>query len=158
MDKVTPWLWFDTEAEEAAAFYVSLFDDARVLETSRYGDGGPKPAGTAMTVSFELFGRSFVALNAGPEFPFTEAVSLMVSCESQEEVDRLWTALTADGGEESQCGWCKDRFGLSWQIVPTRLGELLGDPDPGRASRAMAAMMQMSKIDVAGLERAADAA
>jgi predicted 3-demethylubiquinone-9 3-methyltransferase (glyoxalase superfamily) len=156
--KITPWLWFDTEAEEAAAFYTSLFPDSRITAVTHYGDAGPRPAGTVMTVSFELSGAPFVGLNGGPEFHFTEAVSLMVACADQGEVDRYWNALVADGGEESMCGWCKDRFGLWWQIVPTAMERLLGDPDPERAQRAMAAMLTMRKLDVAALERAADAA
>ena len=156
MKKITPWLWFDNEAEEAATFYTSIFENSRILDVQRYGKAGPKPEGTVMTVTFELDGQELVGLNAGPEFTFTEAISLMVSCKDQAEVDYFWDKLT-DGGEESQCGWLKDRYGLSWQIVPTRLSELLGDPDPERSSRAMAAMMQMRKIDVAALERAAAA-
>ena len=156
MKKITPWLWFDNEAEEAATFYTSIFQNSRILDVQRYGKAGPKPEGTVMTVTFELDGQELVGLNAGPEFTFTEAISLMVSCKDQAEVDYFWDKLT-DGGEESQCGWLKDRYGLSWQIVPTRLSELLGDPDPERSSRAMAAMMQMRKIDVATLERAAAA-
>jgi predicted 3-demethylubiquinone-9 3-methyltransferase (glyoxalase superfamily) len=154
MQKITPFLWFDTEAEEAAAFYTSLFEGSRVGAVSRYGEGSPGEPGRVMTVEFELAGQTYVALNGGPEFPFTEAVSLQVSCEDQAEVDRLWDALT-EGGAESQCGWLKDRYGLSWQIVPTRLHELLGDPDPGRSQRAMQAMLGMKKLDVAALEAAA---
>ena len=167
MQKITTFLWFDTEAEEAAEFYVSLFTKRReiagggggskILEAQRYGDAGPGTPGSVMTIAFMLDGQEFTALNGGPQFPFTEAISLAVSCGSQEEVDLLWNTLT-EGGEESQCGWLKDRWGLSWQIVPTRLGELLGDPDPERAKRAMASMLQMRKIDVAELERAADGA
>jgi predicted 3-demethylubiquinone-9 3-methyltransferase (glyoxalase superfamily) len=163
MQKITPFLWFDSQAEEAAEFYVSVFNtvrpsaEAKVLDVSRYGEAGPGEPGSAMTVSFELDGLRFVGLNGGPHHAFTEAVSFYVSCESQEEVDAFWSALT-EGGEESMCGWLKDRHGLSWQIVPTRLTELLGDPDPARAQRAMQAMLQKQKIDVAELERAADAA
>ena len=164
--KVVPYLWFDKEAEEAATLYVDLFKsrpgtpagESKVIEVNRYTEGGPGEPGTAMVVSFELDGEEFTALNGGPQFNFTEAVSFLVRCESQDEVDYFWNALTADGGEESQCGWLKDRFGLSWQIIPNRLMELLGDPDPGRSQRAMQAMLQMQKIDVATLERAADAA
>jgi predicted 3-demethylubiquinone-9 3-methyltransferase (glyoxalase superfamily) len=164
--KVVPYLWFDKEAEEAATLYVDLFKsrpgtpagESKVIEVNRYTEAGPGEPGSAMVVSFELDGEEFTALNGGPQFSFTEAVSFLVRCESQEEVDYFWNALTADGGEESQCGWLKDRFGLSWQIIPNRLMELLGDPDPGRAQRAMQAMLQMQKIDVAELERAADAA
>ena len=154
MHKITPWLWFDTEAEQAAEFYVSLFPGSRITGVTRYGASGPGPAGTAMTVSFELAGRPYVGLNGGPAHRFTEAFSLQVSCEGQEEVDRLWAAL-ADGGEEGPCGWLKDRWGLSWQIVPTALGRLLGDPDPARAGRAMQAMLGMKKLVVAELEAAA---
>jgi predicted 3-demethylubiquinone-9 3-methyltransferase (glyoxalase superfamily) len=154
MPKITPWLWFDTEAEEAAKFYTSVFDNSRVVDVSYYGDAGPRPAGTVMTVTFELDGQQFVALNGGPEFKFTEATSFQVPCSSQEEVDAYWSALSA-GGEESQCGWLKDKYGLSWQIVPTALGEVLGDPDPAAAERAMKAMLQMGKLDIAALRRAA---
>ena len=154
MTKITPWLWFDTQSEDAATFYTSLFDHSRITGVDRFGEAGPGPAGSVMTVSFELEGQPMVALNGGPQFAFTEAISFQVNCESQDEVDRLWKALT-DGGEEGQCGWCKDRFGVSWQIVPTRLHELLSDPDPERAQRAMRAMFEMKKIDIAALERAA---
>lgn len=152
--KIRPCLWFNTEAEEAANFYVSLFPDSRVLEVSRYGEGGPMPAGTALMVVFELAGQQFQALNGGPEFQFTEAISLSVDCATQDEVDHLWGSLTADGGEESQCGWLKDRFGLSWQIVPARLGELMSGPDAEASQRTMQAMLQMRKLDIAALERA----
>ena len=155
-DKITTFLWFDTEAEEAAEFYCSLFADSRITEVQRYGEAGPRPAGTAMTVSFELDGRPFVGLNGGPEFRFNEAVSLQIACEDQDEVDRYWKAFVDGGGEESQCGWCKDRFGFSWQVVPRALGELLGDPDPERSQRAMQAMLGMRKLDVAALRAAAD--
>jgi predicted 3-demethylubiquinone-9 3-methyltransferase (glyoxalase superfamily) len=166
MQKITPYLWFDKQAEEAATLYVDLFKsrpgtphgESKVTDVSRYGEAGPGEPGTAMVVSFELEGQEFTALNGGPEFSFTEAVSFLVHCDSQEEVDYFWNALTSDGGEESQCGWLKDRFGLSWQIIPDRLMELLGDPDPGRSQRAMQSMLQMQKIDIATLERAADAA
>ncbi|MFI6740233.1 VOC family protein [Nonomuraea sp. NPDC050451] len=149
MQKITTFLWFDDQAEQAAEFYTSLFKDSRVLEVT------PGPAGSAMVVTFELAGQRFIALNGGPEFTFTEAVSLYVDCDSQEEVDELWAKLT-EGGEESQCGWLKDRYGLSWQIIPRRLQELIGDPDPERAQRAMKAMLGMRKIDVQGLEDAAN--
>ncbi len=166
MQKITTFLWFDDQAEEAAGFYVSVFrarreehgggGESKVLEVSRYGEAGPGTPGTAMVVRFMLDGQGFLALNGGPLFPFTEAISLSVACESQAEVDQLWDALT-EGGEESMCGWLKDRYGLSWQINPTRLGELVSDPDPERARRATEAMLQMRKIDIAALERAADA-
>ena len=157
MQKISPFLWFDSEAEEAANFYVSLFDDSAITDISRYPEGSPGPAGQVMSVNFRLAGQEFMALNAGPQFKFTEAISLFVHCKDQNEVDRLWSKLT-DGGEESQCGWLKDRWGLSWQIIPDRLGELLGDPDPGRSQRAMQAMLQMQKIDIQALEDAANAA
>jgi predicted 3-demethylubiquinone-9 3-methyltransferase (glyoxalase superfamily) len=168
MQTISPFLWFNDKAEEAAEFYVSVFSSrpgadsgrgpSKVLEVSRYGEAGPGTPGSVMVVKFQLDGQEFTALNGGPQFPFTEAISFEVDCTTQEEVDALWSALTADGGEESQCGWLKDRYGLSWQIVPTRLTELLTDPDAGRAQRAMQAMLQMKKIDIAELERAADAA
>jgi predicted 3-demethylubiquinone-9 3-methyltransferase (glyoxalase superfamily) len=155
MQKITPCLWFDTEGEDAAKLYTSLFENSKILEISRYGPGGPRPEGTVMTVNFELAGQEFQALNGGPHFHFTEAISLSVSCEDQEEVDRLWNALTADGGEESQCGWLKDKFGLSWQIVPKALPELLQDPDPEKSRKAMEAMLQMRKIDIEAVRAAA---
>ncbi|MEV0390401.1 VOC family protein [Nonomuraea sp. NPDC050643] len=154
MQKITTYLWFDNQAEEAATFYTSLFADSRILDVRRYGDAGPGPAGTAMMVSFELAGQRFLALNGGPEFTFTEAISLYVDCESQAEVDELWAKLT-EGGQESQCGWLKDRWGLSWQIIPRRMHELLSDPDPAAAQQAMKAMLGMRKIDVRALEEAA---
>lgn len=154
MSKITPCLWFDTEGEEAAAFYTSIFDGSRIVEVTRYGEAGPRPAGTVMTVSFELGGQRFLALNGGPQFRFSEAVSFQVDCASQEEVDHYWSRL-GDGGEEGPCGWLKDRFGLSWQIVPTRLTELLGDSDAETSERVMRAMLAMRKLDIAGLERAA---
>jgi len=167
MQKITPFLWFDDQAEEAATFYVDVFTtrrvahagggDSKILDVSRYGEAGPGTPGSAMTVSFVLDGQELTALNGGPAHTFSEAFSLVVRCESQDEVDQLWAALS-EGGEEGPCGWLKDRFGLSWQIVPTRLIELLGDPDPGRSQRAMQAMLQMRKIDIPTLERAADAA
>jgi predicted 3-demethylubiquinone-9 3-methyltransferase (glyoxalase superfamily) len=164
--KIVPYLWFDKEAEEAATLYVDLFKsrpgtpagESKVIEVKRYTEAGPGEPGTAMVVSFELEGEEFIALNGGPQFTFTEAFSVFVRCESQEEVDYFWGSLISNGGEESQCGWLKDRFGLSWQIIPNRLMELIGDPDPGRAQRAMQAMLQMQKIDVAEIERSADAA
>ena len=155
MHKITPCLWFDDQAEDAAKFYTSVFKNSQILDVARYGEGGPGPEGTAMTVSFELDGQEFVALNGGPQFTFDEAISFQVGCQDQDEVDYYWNALT-DGGEESMCGWLKDRFGLSWQIIPTRLPELLGDPDPERAQRATQAMLGMRKIDIAAMEAAAD--
>jgi len=155
MEKITPFLWFDAEAEDAATFHTSLFPNSRISHVSRYGSAGPRPEGMAMTVAFELDGRSFVALNGGPQYTFSEAVSFQVSCADQAEVDRLWSALIEDGGEEGPCGWLKDRFGLSWQIVPTRLVELLSDPDKERSQRVMQSMLSMKKIQIDELERAA---
>ncbi len=152
--KITPFLWFNQEAEEAANFYVSLFPDSKILSVSRYGDAGPGPKGSAMVVEFQLAGQKYQALNGGPHFKFTEAISLLVNCDSQEEVDTLWSKLTANGGQESQCGWLKDRFGLSWQIVPSRFMELMKDKDPKRTQRVMQAMMTMKKFDIARLEEA----
>jgi predicted 3-demethylubiquinone-9 3-methyltransferase (glyoxalase superfamily) len=157
MPNITPWLWFDTEGEDAANFYASVFPNSKVGEITRYGSAGPRPEGMAMTVSFELDGQKFVALNGGPEFTFDEAISFQVLCKDQDEVDSYWDQLS-DGGEEGPCGWVKDKFGLSWQIVPTALHELLSDPDPERAQRAMAAMLEMKKIVIADLENAAAAA
>jgi predicted 3-demethylubiquinone-9 3-methyltransferase (glyoxalase superfamily) len=161
VQRIVTYLWFDTEAEEAAQFYVALFSslygDSRITNVSRYGDAGPGPAGSVLTVAFELAGQEFLALNGGPMFKFTEAISLLVNCETQAEVDELWTKLTAGGGEESQCGWLKDKYGLSWQIIPTALGQMLSDPDEAKAERVMKAMLQMRKIDVAALKRACDA-
>ena len=156
MSEIIPFLWFDTEGEAAAKLYTSVFPNSKILDVSRYGSAGPRPEGTVMTVAFELNGQKFVALNGGPQYTFSEAISFQVSCRDQDEVDHFWNALS-DGGEEGPCGWLKDRFGLSWQIVPTRLPELLGDPDPGRAQRAMAAMLKMRKIVIDELEQAAAA-
>jgi predicted 3-demethylubiquinone-9 3-methyltransferase (glyoxalase superfamily) len=156
MSKITPWLWFETEAEEAANYYTSIFKNSRIVDIQRFGEVGPLPAGTVMTVSFELEGQPFVALNGGAKIPHTEATSFFVDCADQSEVDYFWERLTENGGEPGRCGWLKDRYGMSWQIVPKALGELLGDPDPARAGRAMTAMMGMSKIDVAALRAAAD--
>jgi predicted 3-demethylubiquinone-9 3-methyltransferase (glyoxalase superfamily) len=150
MKKITPFLWFDTEAEEAMNLYVSIFKNSKVLGVT------PGPNGRAMSVNFELEGQEFIGLNAGPEFKFNESISFLVNCNSQEEVDELWEKLTADGGEESRCGWLKDKYGLSWQIIPTALGEMLGDPDRQKAGRAMQAMLQMNKIDIQGLKQAYD--
>jgi predicted 3-demethylubiquinone-9 3-methyltransferase (glyoxalase superfamily) len=157
MPKITPWLWFDTEAEDAANFYTSVFKNSRISQVARYGEAGPRPAGTVMTVAFELDGQEFVGLNGGPDFRFNEAVSFKVDCADQDEVDYYWSALTEGGGQPGPCGWLKDRYGLSWQIVPDELERLLNDPDPGRAQRAMAAMLKMNKIEVAELRKAADA-
>ena len=154
MPKLTPCLWFDTQGEEAATFYTSVFPNSRITEVARYGEAGPRPAGTVMTVSFELDGKPFLALNGGPEFSFSEAISFQVDCKSQQEVDHYWSTLS-EGGEEGPCGWLKDRFGLSWQIVPSRLPELLSDADREKAQRVMAAMLKMGKIEIAELELAA---
>lgn len=153
--KIVPNLWFDTEAEAAANYYVSVFKDGRVVNVSHYTEAGPRPAGTVMTVEFELRGQRFVGINGGPEFKFDEAISFQVVCEDQDEVDYFWERLT-QGGEESQCGWLKDRFGLSWQVIPKGMEEVFADPDPERARRAMQAMLRMRKIDVDALRRAAD--
>jgi predicted 3-demethylubiquinone-9 3-methyltransferase (glyoxalase superfamily) len=155
--KITPNLWFDTEAEQAAEFYVSIFKNSRVIGVSHYPENSPGPAGKVMTVEFELDGLSFVGINGGPQFKFDEAVSFQISCADQAEVDYFWERLT-DGGEESQCGWLKDRFGLSWQVIPQGMGELFSDPDRERASRAMQAMLKMKKLDIDELRRAADGA
>ena len=153
MQKITPFLWFDDQAEEAANFYVSLFDNSKIVNISRYGEEGPGVPGKVMIVTFQLEGQEFIALNGGPQFKFNEAISLSVDCKSQEEVDRLWEKLS-DGGEEGQCGWLKDRYGLSWQINPAVLGEMLSDPDPEKSQRVMRAMLQMKKIDIDELRRA----
>lgn len=156
MPKITPFLWFDDQAEEAARYYASVFPSSRIVDVARYSDAGPGPAGSVMTVRFELDGTEFVALNGGPaHYGFDEAVSFVVNCETGDEVDHYWDALT-DGGEEIACGWLKDRFGLRWQIVPSELFSLLGDPDPERARRAAQAMLAMKKIDIRALREAAD--
>ena len=153
MQKIVPSLWFDTEAEEAAKFYTSIFRNSKIGDIARYGSAGPRPEGMVMTVDFQLDGQDFNAINGGPDFKFTEATSLLVMCQNQAEVDDLWKKL-GDGGEPGPCGWLKDKFGLSWQIVPVALGEMLSDPDPGKSQRVMAAMLQMSKMDLAGLRKA----
>jgi predicted 3-demethylubiquinone-9 3-methyltransferase (glyoxalase superfamily) len=153
MQKITTFLWFDDQAEEAAKFYTSIFKDAKIGTISRYGEGLPKPKGTALVVMFQLAGQEFMALNGGPKFKFTEAISLLVNCETQEEVDDYWQKLT-ERGQESQCGWLKDKYGLSWQIVPTALGKLISDPDPQKSQRVMQALLQMKKIDVKRLQQA----
>lgn len=155
MQRIVPFLWFDANAEEAAKFYVSIFKNSKIVNTSRYGEAGPGPRGSVMLVTFELDGQELMALNGGPQFKFTEAISLFVNCKNQDEVDHYWGKLSA-GGHEVQCGWLKDRFGLSWQVVPTILGELLADKDPHKRERVMKAMLQMKKIDIAGLKRAAE--
>ena len=160
MQKITPFLWYDNNAEEAANLYCSIFKNSKVLTLTRYDDAGSeaagRPKGSVMTVAFELEGQTFTAINAGPHFKFTEAVSFVVNCESQEEVDYFWEKLTADGGKESQCGWLKDKYGLSWQITPRILIELLEDKDPAKSQRVMKAMLQMTKIDIAALKQAAE--
>jgi predicted 3-demethylubiquinone-9 3-methyltransferase (glyoxalase superfamily) len=154
-NKIIPSLWFDTESEEAAAFYVSVFPNSRVVGVTRYPEGAPRAAGMVMTVELELDGQRFIGINGGPEFTFSEAISFQIECADQEEVDRYWSVLS-DGGSEGPCGWLKDRFGVSWQVVPTGMDDMLGGGDPERAQRAMAAMLKMGKIDVAELHRAAD--
>ncbi|HEU4658437.1 MAG TPA: VOC family protein [Capillimicrobium sp.] len=153
--QIVPNLWFDTQAEEAAAFYTSVFPRSRIVGVARYTDAGPGEPGTVMTVEFELDGQRFVGINGGPEFTFSEAVSFQITCESQEELDRYWETLS-EGGSEGPCGWLKDRYGLSWQVVPAGMDELFSDPDPERASRAMKAMLGMRKLDIEALRRAAD--
>ena len=153
MQKISPFLWFDSQAEEAAKFYVSVFGNSRILKTVRYGAAGPGPAGSVMTVVFELNGVQFTALNGGPLHRFSEAISFVVNCQSQAEVDTVWEKLSA-GGQPDRCGWVKDRYGLSWQVVPSVLPVLLGDPDAAKAQRTMAAMLKMSKLDIAALEKA----
>ena len=157
MQKITPCLWFDTEGEEAARFYTSVFPNSRIVDVAHYGEAGPRAEGMVLTVAFELNGQSFIALNGGPEFTFSEAVSFEVRCESQDEVDMYWSTLS-EGGEEGPCGWLKDKFGVSCQIVPTRLIELLGDPDREKSQRVMRAMLSMKKIEIDALEEAAAAA
>jgi predicted 3-demethylubiquinone-9 3-methyltransferase (glyoxalase superfamily) len=157
MPKITPFLWFDNNAEEAIQFYTSIFKNSKVGSVTRYGDAGPGPKGSVMSATFEIEGQPFMALNGGPHFKFTEAISLFVSVDTQQEVDELWDKLS-DGGQKSQCGWLKDKFGLSWQIIPKALGELLGDKDPRTSQSVMKAMLQMSKIDIARLKEAASKA
>jgi predicted 3-demethylubiquinone-9 3-methyltransferase (glyoxalase superfamily) len=157
MQRITPFLWFDDQAEEAANFYVSVFKNSKVGNVTRYGEGGPGPKGRVMTATFELDGQEFMALNAGPQFKFTEAISFYVNCETQEEVDELWEKLS-NGGEKGQCGWLKDKFGLSWQVVPSILGKLLRDKDAEKSKRVMKAMLQMQKIDIKKLKQAYDQA
>jgi len=154
MQRITPFLWFDNNAEEAMNFYVSIFKNSKVLRVMRYGEAGPGPAGTVMTAEFELDGQQFVGLNGGPRFKFTEAVSFTVKCETQEEVDYYWDKLSEDGGEKSRCGWVKDKFGLWWQVEPSILGELMADKNPEKAKRVMEAMLKMDKIEIEPLKRA----
>src|SRR5437867_7452601 len=153
MSKISPFLWFDNQAEEAAHLYVSLFKNSKVVTTTRYSDAGPGPKGSVMTVEFELAGQRFIALNGGPQFKFTEAISFSVDCKTQQELDAFWEKLSA-GGEPGPCGWLKDKYGLSWQINPTVLGEMLSDPDPAKANRVMEAMLKMTRIDIPALKRA----
>lgn len=153
MNKITPCLWFDDKAEEAVDFYLSIFRNSKIVEVMRYGDAGPRPKGMVLSVSFELDGRSFIALNGGPHFTFSPAISFFVSCETQKEVDELWEKLSA-GGQRERCGWLKDRYGVSWQIVPAILGKMLQDPDAGKANRVMAALLKMDKLDIDALKQA----
>jgi predicted 3-demethylubiquinone-9 3-methyltransferase (glyoxalase superfamily) len=153
VQKITPFLWFDHQAEEAVGFYTSIFPNSKIVKVVKYGEAGPGPAGTAMTVAFQLDGQSFVALNGGPHFKFTEAVSFVVNCETQDEIDFYWEKLS-EGGTQVQCGWLKDKFGLSWQVVPVMMGELLIHPDPEKSKRVMQAMMKMKKIDMRALKEA----
>jgi predicted 3-demethylubiquinone-9 3-methyltransferase (glyoxalase superfamily) len=155
MQKITPFLWFDNQAEDAARFYLSIFKNSRILGISRYGEAGPGPAGSVMTVRFELNGQEFIALNGGPHFKFTEAISFSIDCKTQDEVDEFWEKLS-EGGEPGRCGWIKDKYGLSWQVNPTALGQMLSDPDQEKAKRVMGAMLHMDKIDIAALQRAHD--
>jgi predicted 3-demethylubiquinone-9 3-methyltransferase (glyoxalase superfamily) len=153
MQKITPFLWFDGRAEEAANHYTSIFRNSKIVNVARYGDAGPGPKGSVMTVAFQLDGQDFVALNGGPQFKFNEAISFVVNCETQQEVDSLWDKL-CNGGQPSRCGWLKDKFGVSWQIVPVALGRMLGDPDPAKSRRVMDAMLQMDKLDIGRLKQA----
>lgn len=155
MPRISPFLWFDTQAEEAANFYTSIFKNSKITKVSRYSDAGPGPNGSVMVVEFDLDGQRFLALNGGPLFKFTEAISLVVDCRTQDEVDYFWEKLTAAGGQEVQCGWLKDKFGLCWQIVPTALGELMSDSDPAKSKRVMEAMLKMKKIEISKLQDAA---
>jgi predicted 3-demethylubiquinone-9 3-methyltransferase (glyoxalase superfamily) len=155
MKKINPFLWFDSEAEQAAKFYVGIFKNSKIGKIARYGEDGPRPKASVMTVEFTLDRVEFVALNGGPQFKFTEAISFSVNCETQDEIDYFWEKLSADGGSTGPCGWLKDKFGLSWQVSPVFLGDMLADPDAGKANRVMKAMMEMDKIDIAALEKAA---
>ena len=156
MQKIVPNLWFDTEAEDAARYYTSVFPNSKITDVSYFGEAGPREAGTVLTASFEIEGLGFTAINGGPDFKFNEAVSFLVNCESQEEVDKYWDRLIGDGGQESVCGWLKDKYGVSWQIIPTVLQEMIQDPDKEKANAVMKAMLQMKKIDVAELQKAYD--
>ncbi|HWC72953.1 MAG TPA: VOC family protein [Gemmatimonadales bacterium] len=154
--KITPFLWFDNQAEEAAQFYTSIFKNSKILHVSRYGEGGPGPKGSVMVVNFQLAGQEFTALNGGPRFTFSEAFSFVVNCDNQQEIDEYWSKLTAGGGQESMCGWLKDKFGFSWQIVPAELGKIMSNKDPQKANRVMQALLQMKKLDIEKLKAAAD--
>lgn len=154
MQKITTYLWFNDNAEEAVNFYISIFKDSKIIELSRYSEGMPLPAGTVLTIKFQLEGQEFLALNGGPHFKFTEAISLLVDCKDQAEVDTLWSKLSSNGGQESMCGWLKDKYGLSWQIVPSVLGKMLTDKDPKKAARVGQALMKMRKLDIKELEEA----
>jgi len=154
MPKITPFLWFDNSAEQAAQFYTSIFRNSKILQTSRYPEGAPGPKGSVMTMKFELNGQEFIALNGGPHFKFNEAISFVVDCETQKEIDEYWEKLTSGGGKEVQCGWLKDKYGLSWQIVPAALGQLMADKDPKKAKRVTQAMMKMVKLDIEALKKA----
>jgi predicted 3-demethylubiquinone-9 3-methyltransferase (glyoxalase superfamily) len=156
MPRITPNLWFDTQSEEAAEFYVSVFPNSKVTAVSHYGENAPMPAGTVLTVQFELDGQEFTAVNGGPMFTFDEAISFLINCADQDEIDYYWTTLTANGGQESQCGWLKDKFGLSWQVVPAGWSDLFNDPDKAKVQRAMQAMFTMQKIDIAAINAAAE--
>jgi predicted 3-demethylubiquinone-9 3-methyltransferase (glyoxalase superfamily) len=155
MQKISPFLWFDNQAEEAANFYTSIFKNSKILNISRYGEGAPAPKGSVMSVTFQLDGQEFMALNGGPLFKFSEAISFFVSCETQQEIDELWEKLSA-GGEKQRCGWLKDKYGLSWQIVPTALGRLLSQSEAGKSKKVMEAMLKMNKLDIQGLKQAAE--
>jgi predicted 3-demethylubiquinone-9 3-methyltransferase (glyoxalase superfamily) len=155
MQKITPFLWFDGKAEEAMNFYVSVVKNSKVVSVSRYGEGSPGQKGTVMSATFELAGQRFIALNGGPQFTFSPAISFLINCETQEEVDQLWEKLS-DGGKKERCGWLKDKYGLSWQIIPSALGQMLGDKDPAKSRKVMQAMLQMDKIDIRGLKEAYD--
>ena len=154
MQKITPFLWYDNQAEEAAKFYTSIFKNSKMGTVRRYGEAGPGPKGSAMTVEFQIEGQDFLALNGGPHYQFTPAISLFVKCETQAEVDDLWEKLLSGGGKPNRCGWLQDKFGVSWQVIPTALSRLMGDPDPEKSSRVMRAMLQMEKINIEGLKRA----
>jgi predicted 3-demethylubiquinone-9 3-methyltransferase (glyoxalase superfamily) len=153
MQKITPFLWFDGKAEEAAKFYTSIFKNSKIGSVSRYGEGGPGPKGAVLSATFELDGQEFIALNGGPQFTFSPAISFFVNCETQEELDEIWEKL-CEGGKKNRCGWLQDKFGVSWQVIPTALGKLMSDPDPEKSGRVMKAMLQMEKIDIRGLQQA----